>query len=162
MVDPSHWLHVSRTLRIRQLNVPNSAIYGVRLLPPASDKPLLTTIILSGFDPTEEPYGEVPCGYGACYVRWAGKDMATSSVLLNLNGIGFAVQVVVFLLLGATADFGNFRPYILVAWTLITAGTGLGWWALQDPAKWQVLAGMVSLLLDTQTNIHWNLALTSL
>jgi hypothetical protein len=37
-----------------------------------------------------------------------------SAVMLNLTGIIFAIQFVTLLCIGAYADFGNWRPFLLI------------------------------------------------
>jgi hypothetical protein len=78
-------------------------------------------------------------------------------VLLS-NGISFAIQIFVFLFLGSfagvlmqplrsddiltRADFGTWRPNILIVLSLIAWGIGFGWLGVHDPSKWEVATGM--------------------
>jgi hypothetical protein len=49
---------------------------------------------------------------------WCGSRMELTSLvsatMLNLTGIIFAIQFVSLLFIGAYADFGNWRPYLLI------------------------------------------------
>ena len=64
-----------------------------------------------------------------------GNEQLTASSLLS-NGISFAIQIVVFLFLGSFADFGTWRPNILIALSLFAWGIGFGWLGVHDPSKW--------------------------
>ena len=48
-------------------------------------------------------------------VFFAGSNRTTNSIILLCNGISFAIQIAVLLIIGAYADFGSFRPNILIA-----------------------------------------------
>lgn len=48
-------------------------------------------------------------------LHFAGSDRTINSIILLCNGISFAIQIVLFLILGSYADFGTFRPNILIA-----------------------------------------------
>lgn len=45
---------------------------------------------------------------------------SVNSLVLIGNGIAFAIQVVLLLVLGSFADFGRWRPLILMAWTAVS------------------------------------------
>lgn len=52
-------------------------------------------------------------------LRFAGSDRTINSIVLLSNGISFAIQIVVFLILGSYADFGSWRPNILIVLSLV-------------------------------------------
>lgn len=40
------------------------------------------------------------------------------------------------------ADFGTWRPNILIALSFVAWGIGFGWLGVHEPEKWQIAAGM--------------------
>jgi hypothetical protein len=60
-------------------------------------------------------------------VHFLGADRQINGVILLCNGISFAIQAVLFLLIGAYADFGTFRPRILMVLSCVAWGIGFGW-----------------------------------
>lgn len=40
------------------------------------------------------------------------------------------------------ADFGTWRPNILIVLSLVAWGIGFGWLAVHDPAKWEIATGL--------------------
>lgn len=62
-----------------------------------------------------------------------------NEIVLLCNGISFAIQALLFLVIGAYADFGNFRPWILTFWSVVCFAIGFGWLGIYEADKW--LAG---------------------
>ncbi|KAL8291857.1 hypothetical protein RQP46_002115 [Phenoliferia psychrophenolica] len=56
--------------------------------------------------------------------------------------ISFAIQVVLFLLIGSMADFGTWRRYILVVFSAVSFGLSFGWLGVDTPEQWQTATGM--------------------
>lgn len=52
------------------------------------------------------------------------RERTINSIVLLCNGISFAIQVVIFLVLGSFADFGSWRPNILIVLSLLAWGIG--------------------------------------
>ena len=75
-------------------------------------------------------------------VHFAGADRTINSVILLCNGISFAIQIVIFLILGSYADFGTFRPNILIVLSLIAWGIGFGWLGVHTEKDWQYGLGL--------------------
>lgn len=75
-------------------------------------------------------------------VEFCGSRRTTISTILLANGISFAVQIAVFLVLGSCADFGSFRPYILVVVSLVAYGIGFGWLGVHTVDDWQQGLGL--------------------
>ena len=50
-------------------------------------------------------------------LKFLGSYRSINSIVLLSNGISFAIQVVLFLAIGSLADYGTWRPYILVFWS---------------------------------------------
>jgi hypothetical protein len=85
-------------------------------------------------------------------------ECTVNSVVLLSNGISFAIQVAIFFILGSfagmfwsfmkigavliEADFGTWRPNILIVLSLIAWGVGFGWLGVHDPSKWEVACGL--------------------
>lgn len=61
------------------------------------------------------------------YLDFAGGRRTIESIILLCNGISFAIQIVLFLVIGAYADFGTFRPKILIGVSIVAWGIGFGW-----------------------------------
>ncbi|KAF4637281.1 hypothetical protein G7Y89_g805 [Cudoniella acicularis] len=76
----------------------------------------------------------------------------------------FAIQIVVFLLLGSFADFGTWRPNILIGLSLVAWGIGFGWLGVHDPSRWEVATGMyiVGLIAYQTTLTFWTAAFPGL
>lgn len=95
---------------------------------------------------------------------FAGKQRSIESIVLLCNGISFAIQVVVFLIIGSFADFGTWRPNILIGLSIIAYGIGFGWLGVHDPEKWHVAIGlyMVGLIAYQTTLTFWTAAFPGL
>jgi len=95
---------------------------------------------------------------------FAGANRTIESIILLCNGISFAIQIVVFLVVGAYADFGTFRPWILIAVSLLAWGVGFGWLGVHTPDKWQTGLGlyMVGLIAYQLCITYWTAAFPGL
>jgi len=65
--------------------------------------------------------------------------------VLVTNGIAFALQAAVLLIIGAWADYGTWRPNIAIFFTLLAVGVSFVWLGVEDPAQWR--AGVVLYVL---------------
>lgn len=90
-------------------------------------------------------------------LRFLGANRTINSVVLLANGISFAIQVVLFLIIGSFADFGAWRPYILVFWSFVAWGIGFGWLGVHMQQKWEVATGlyMVGLIAYQMCITFW-------
>ncbi|KAI5360391.1 Putative MFS transporter superfamily [Septoria linicola] len=97
-------------------------------------------------------------------VAFAGSNRTINSVILLCNGISFAIQIVVFLILGSYADFGTFRPNILIVLSLIAWGIGFGWLGVHDVDKWQTGLGLyiIGLIAYQLCLTYWTAAFPGL
>ncbi|KAE8444004.1 hypothetical protein EG329_001133 [Mollisiaceae sp. DMI_Dod_QoI] len=97
-------------------------------------------------------------------LRFAGRERTINSIVLLSNGISFALQIVVFLFLGSFADFGTWRPNILIVLSLVAWGIGFGWLGVHDASKWEVATGMyiVGLIAYQTTLTFWTAAFPGL
>lgn len=95
---------------------------------------------------------------------FAGKTRSINSIVLLSNGISFAIQIVVFLTIGSFADFGCWRPNILIVQSLIAYAIGFGWLGAHDGDKWRVAVGLyiVGLIAYQTTFTFWNAAFPGL
>lgn len=73
---------------------------------------------------------------------FAGRLRSVNSIVLLSNGISFSIQVLLFLVLGSYADFGTWRPWILIVQTAIAIAIGFGWLGVHTPDKWEYGAGL--------------------
>ena len=97
-------------------------------------------------------------------LSFLGRDRNINSIILLANGISFAIQVCLFLIIGSLADFGSWRPYILIFWSVVAFGLGFGWLGVQDPAQWPVACGlyMVGLIAYQMCVTFWTAAFPGL
>ena len=97
-------------------------------------------------------------------LRFVGGYRTINSIVLLSNGISFAIQVVLFLVLGSLADYGRWRPYILVFWSVVAWGLGFGWLGVHSPDKWQTGTGlyMVGLIAYQMCVTFWTAAFPGL
>lgn len=97
-------------------------------------------------------------------VHFAGANRTINSVILLCNGISFAIQIVVFLILGSYADFGTFRPNILIVLSIIAWGIGFGWLGVHTVDDWQTGLGLyiVGLIAYQLCLTYWTAAFPGL
>jgi MFS-type transporter involved in bile tolerance (Atg22 family) len=97
-------------------------------------------------------------------LRFVSSDRSVNSIVLLSNGISFAIQVVVFLTVGSFADFGYWRPYILIVFSFIAYAVGFGWLGVHDASKWEIGVGLyiVGLIAYQVAFTFWNAAFPSL
>jgi MFS-type transporter involved in bile tolerance (Atg22 family) len=90
-------------------------------------------------------------------LQFLGSNRTINSVVLLANGISFAIQVVLFLIIGSFADFGVWRPYILIFWSIVAWAIGFGWLGVHTEDKWQVATGlyMVGLIAYQMCITFW-------
>ena len=90
-------------------------------------------------------------------LRFLGRDRTINSIVLLANGISFAIQVVLFLILGSLADYGSWRPWILIFWSVVAWGLGFGWLGVHTENKWPVATGlyMIGLIAYQMCFTFW-------
>ncbi|KAL9099007.1 MAG: hypothetical protein Q9163_005427 [Psora crenata] len=97
-------------------------------------------------------------------IRFAGSERTVNSTVLVCNGISFAIQIVIFLVIGSYADFGSSRPNVLIVLSIVAFGIGFGWLGVHTSDKWEVAAGMyiVGLIAYQTTLTFWTAAFPGL
>ncbi|KAH9988977.1 autophagy-related protein 22-like protein [Russula vinacea] len=65
-----------------------------------------------------------------------GQVRNINSIILLANGICFAIQAVMLLMIGAWADYGTWRPNILIFFTILSVGSSFAWLGIQEPSQW--------------------------
>ena len=95
---------------------------------------------------------------------FAGANRTINSIILLCNGISFAIQIVVFLILGSYADFGTFRPNILIVLSLIAFGLGFGWLGVHHQEQWRTGLGLyiIGLIAYQLCLTYWTAAFPGL
>ncbi|CAK5268199.1 unnamed protein product [Mycena citricolor] len=94
-------------------------------------------LYLAGYDPTQAPFA-APCGANGCVLPYLGRVRDINSIVLMTNGISFAVQAALLLIIGAWADYGTFRPNITVFFTLLAVAVSFAWLGVEDASHWRV------------------------
>lgn len=97
-------------------------------------------------------------------LSFAGQKRNANSIVLLANGMSFALQAVLFLVIGAYADFGTGRRWVLIVWSIIAYGIGFGWLGVHKPGNWEVGAGLyiVGLIAYQLTLTYWTAAFPAL
>ncbi|KAH8894151.1 putative autophagy protein [Thozetella sp. PMI_491] len=70
-------------------------------------------------------------------VDWGGQVIPINSYLLDVTGILFAAQLVVLLIIGPYADYGNWRPWILIIAQTILYICQFAMCGMSRPDQWQ-------------------------
>ncbi|KAJ6561993.1 autophagy-related protein 22-like protein [Mycena capillaripes] len=105
-------------------------------------------LFLAGYDPTQPPF-TAPCGDNGCVLPYLGRVRDINSIVLMTNGISFAIQAVLLLIIGAWADYGTSRPNITIFFTILAVAVSFAWLGVEDPGKWQ--SGVVLYILGLIT-----------
>ncbi|KAL7279297.1 hypothetical protein ACG7TL_007138 [Trametes sanguinea] len=106
-------------------------------------------LFLAGYDPSHPPF-TAPCGSDTqCVLPYLGRVRDVNSIVLLTNGISFALQAVVLLLIGAWADYGRWRPNITIFFTILAVAVSFAWLGVDEPSKWQAGVALYVLGLIT-------------
>ncbi|KAI1328102.1 autophagy-related protein 22-like protein [Xylariaceae sp. FL0255] len=95
---------------------------------------------------------------------FAGAERNVNSIILLANGISFAIQAVLFIIIGSYADFGTARRWILLFWSILAYAIGFAWLGVHDPSKWQqgIALYIVGLICYQLTLTYWTAAFPGL
>ncbi|KAG5986391.1 hypothetical protein E4U54_005448 [Claviceps lovelessii] len=97
-------------------------------------------------------------------LHFAGRERDVNSIVLLCNGISFAIQGALFLIIGSYADFGTGRRWVLLIWSVVAYGIGFGWIGVHEAEQWKVGVGLyiVGLIAYQLTLTYWTAAFPSL
>lgn len=97
-------------------------------------------------------------------LKFLGSYRSINSIVLLSNGISFAIQVVLFLILGSFADYGTWRPWILIFWSVVAFGLGFGWLGVHHAEQWPTATGlyMIGLIAYQMCITFWTAAFPGL
>ncbi|OAA59477.1 Major facilitator superfamily domain, general substrate transporter [Cordyceps fumosorosea ARSEF 2679] len=70
-------------------------------------------------------------------VHWGGQHLNLNSFLLDITGILFAAQLVTLLTVGPYADYGNWRPWIMIIAQSILYICQFAMCGINQPGQWQ-------------------------
>ncbi|KAJ4477343.1 MFS general substrate transporter [Lentinula aciculospora] len=101
-------------------------------------------LFLAGYDPSQPPF-TLACGDGDCVLPYLGKVRDINAIVLLTNGISFAIQAALLLLIGAWADYGRWRPNITIFFTILAVAVSFSWLGVNDPSQWR--AGVALYIL---------------
>ncbi|KAJ7865661.1 autophagy-related protein 22-like protein [Mycena olivaceomarginata] len=87
-------------------------------------------------DPTQAPF-TAPCGDNGCVLPYLGRVRDINSIVLMTNGISFAIQAALLLLIGAWADYGTSRPNITIFFTILAVAVSFAWLGVEDADQWR-------------------------
>lgn len=87
-------------------------------------------------------------------LRFFGRDRTIESIVLLANGVSFAIQCVLFLILGSMADYGKWRPWILIFWSVVAFAVGFAWMGVHTSDKWQAGTALYMIGLIAWVNTH--------
>ncbi|PBP19634.1 hypothetical protein BUE80_DR009662 [Diplocarpon rosae] len=100
-------------------------------------------IYQAGFNPNVLPLGSSPCDIDTsapCHVWWGGgnKHKAYSSVVLIGSGLTFLSQALVFITVGSLADFGNWNPWVVRGFSVVSWVLEFGFLGVTTASKWRI------------------------
>ncbi|VDB85671.1 unnamed protein product [Peniophora sp. CBMAI 1063] len=101
-------------------------------------------LYLAGYDPAFPAFTQA-CEDGDCVLPYLGRIRDVNSIVLVTNGIAFALQAVILLIIGAWADYGTWRPNITIFFTILAVAVSFAWLGVEDPSKWK--AGVALYIL---------------
>lgn len=88
-------------------------------------------------------------GQPDCRLAFAGSQRTVESIVLLCNGLSFAIQAVLFLVIGSFADYGKNRPYILIVSTVVAIAISFAWLGVTRPEQWQTAIALYMIGLVT-------------
>lgn len=66
-------------------------------------------------------------------------------MLLDISGILFAIQLVILLTIGPYADYGNWRPWIMILFQTLLYITQLAMCGISRAGEWQVALALYGI-----------------
>ncbi|KAL5495951.1 hypothetical protein ACEPAH_3183, partial [Sanghuangporus vaninii] len=141
-VDMNKWVTTKRELwAFYVFYIGNNGLSGFNFGP----SQFQNLLFLAGYDPAQPPFS-VSCGSDTgCVLPFLGALRDINSIVLVTNGISFAIQAVLFLMIGAWADYGRWRPNITIFFTVLAVAVSFAWLGVEDASKWK--AGVALYIL---------------
>jgi len=98
-------------------------------------------IYQAGFNPNVLPLGSSTCDVdptAPCHVFWAGGTKEYTSVILIANGLTFLAQAIVFIGVGSLADFGNWNPWVVRGFSVLSWAFEFGFLGVKQASQWRI------------------------
>ncbi|KAE8448160.1 hypothetical protein EG329_009764 [Mollisiaceae sp. DMI_Dod_QoI] len=107
-------------------------------------------IYQAGFNPNVLPLGSSPCTVdptAPCHVFWGGGNntKAYTSVILIGNGLTFLAQALLFISVGSLADFGNWNPWVVRGFSVLSWAFEFGFLGIKTAPKWRIAMALYIL-----------------
>jgi len=105
-------------------------------------------IFQAGFNPNVLPLGSSTCDVdptAPCHVFWAGGTKEYTSVVLIGTGLTFLGQSLLFLSIGSLADFGNWNPWVVRGFSVLSWAFEFGFLGVKTAAKWRIAMALYIL-----------------
>lgn len=96
-------------------------------------------IYQAGFNPNVHPLGSSSCDVDAtapCHVFWNGGTKEYSSVVLIASGLTFLCQAIVFISVGSLADYGNWNPWVVRGFSILSWAFEFGFLGVRRAEQW--------------------------
>ncbi|KAF2178036.1 hypothetical protein K469DRAFT_754767 [Zopfia rhizophila CBS 207.26] len=97
-------------------------------------------IYQAAFNPNILPLGSVSCDVdpdAPCHVFWNGGTKQYSSVVLIASGLTFLCQALVFICVGSMADYGNWNPWVVRAFSVLSWAFEFGFLGVKRADQWR-------------------------
>lgn len=105
-------------------------------------------IFQAGFNPNILPLGSSPCNVDTsapCHVYWNGGTKEYTSVILIATGLTFVAQTLVFISVGSIADFGNWNPWVVRGFSILSWALEFGFLGVHTTSKWKLAMALYIL-----------------
>ncbi|PQE32026.1 hypothetical protein CJF32_00001627 [Rutstroemia sp. NJR-2017a WRK4] len=103
-------------------------------------------IYQAAFNPNILPLGSAACDDDSpCHVFWNGGTKEYSSVVLIASGLTFVSQSIIFLTIGSLADFGNWNPWVVRGFSLLSFIFEFGFLGVDHASQWRTAMALYIL-----------------
>ncbi|KDQ56981.1 hypothetical protein JAAARDRAFT_687958 [Jaapia argillacea MUCL 33604] len=134
-------------------------------------------LYLAGYDPSQPPFSAPCTGDTGCVLPYLGKVRDINSIVLLTNGISFAIQAALIIIVGAWADYGRwresnfslctylvYRPNITIFFTIVAVAVSFAWLGVEKPSQWQagIALYILGLITYQMTLTFWTAAFPGL
>ncbi|OAP60509.1 hypothetical protein AYL99_05511 [Fonsecaea erecta] len=127
--------------------------FGNNSAGPLAYAPLIFQYLLydAGFN-GNDPSQDCSDPNAPCLVKFGTKNINASTVVLICNGLVFAFQSVLLLVLGSMGDYGPWKRSVLIGASIVCWGTQFGFLGLKHPSQYNIAIALYIL-----TSISYNL-----